>query len=56
MSNEEQKTITINLYLIGDEGVGKKSFVSRLNTMACSFSHPNKNKIKPPKEEKKKKR
>ena len=55
MSNEEQKTITINLYLIGDEGVGKKSFVSRLNTMACSFSHPNKNKIKPPKEEKKKK-
>ena len=56
MSNEEQKTITINLYLIGDEGVGKKSFVSRLNTMACSFSHPNKNKIKPPKEEKKKKK
>ncbi len=53
MSNEDQKTITINLYLIGDEGVGKKSFVSRLNTMACSFSHPNKNKIKPPKEDKK---
>ena len=54
MSNDDQKTITINLLVIGDEGVGKKSFISRLNTMPCTKQNKNKNKYKP-KEEKKQK-
>ena len=52
MSNDDKSTITINLFIIGDEGVGKKTFISRLNTMPCTKQ--NKNKYKP-KEEKKQK-
>ena len=52
MSTDDKSTITINLFIIGDEGVGKKTFISRLNTMPCTKL--NKNKYKP-KEEKKQK-
>ena len=52
MSTDDKSTITINLFIIGDEGVGKKTFISRLNTMPCTKQ--NKNKYKP-KEEKKQK-
>ena len=52
MSNEDKNLITINLFVIGDEGVGKKTFISRINSMSCTHSHKNKNKFKP-KEEKK---
>ena len=55
MSNDDQKTITINLLVIGDEGVGKKSFISRLNTMPCTHSYANRNKFKPKEEKKQKK-
>ena len=54
MSNDDKSTITINLFIIGDEGVGKKTFISRLNTMPCTKQNKNKNKYKP-KEEKKQK-
>ena len=53
MSTDDKSTITINLFIIGDEGVGKKTFISRLNTMPCTKQ--NKNKYKPKEEKKNKK-
>ena len=55
MSNEDKNLITINLFVIGDEGVGKKTFISRINSMSCTHSHKNKNKFKPKEEKKPKK-
>ena len=52
MSNDDKSTITINLFIIGDEGVGKKTFISRLNTMPCSKLNKNKYKLKEEKKQK----
>ncbi len=54
MSTDNKSTITINLFIIGYEGVDKKNFISLLNTMPCTKQNKNKNKYKP-KEEKKQK-
>ena len=56
MSKEEKNTITINLLLIGDENVGKKTFISRLNSMPCTISHKSKNKFETKTEKKEEKK
>ena len=56
MSKEEKNTITINLLVIGDENIGKKTFISRLNTMPCTISHKSKNKFKTKTEKKEEKK
>ena len=56
MSKEEKNTITINLLVIGDENIGKKTFISRLNKMPCTISHKSKNKFKTKTEKKEEKK
>ena len=56
MSKEEKNTITINLLVIGDENIGKKTFISRLNSMPCTISHKSKNKFETKTEKKEEKK
>jgi len=43
MSGEEESGVQIKLLLIGGDGVGKSSFIDKINSLNCSKSHPTTN-------------
>ena len=43
MSGEDDSGVQIKLFLIGGDGVGKSSFIDKINSLNCSKSHPTTN-------------